>query len=108
MTSFNEREKAFENKFAHDAQLKFKAQARAAKLIGVWAAEKMGKTGDAIMAYALEVVEFDLKEPGTDDIIAKVKADLSANGITMTDKEMDTQLDICLVQAAEEILTETK
>lgn len=106
MTSFDDREKAFENKFAHDKTLKFKAQARAAKLMGVWAAEKMGKTGDAVMAYALEVVEADLKEPGTADIIVKVKADLMSANIEVSDKEMEVQLDRCLAIAAEQILAE--
>lgn len=106
MSTFDDRQKAFENKFAHDAQLKFKAQARAAKLMGVWAAEKMGKTGDGIMIYALEVVEADLKEPGTDDIIAKIKADLLAMSIEVDDKELQMQLAECLSTAAEQILSE--
>ena len=108
MTTFDDRQKAFENKFAHDAQLKFKAQARAAKLMGIWAAEKMGKTGDATLNYALEVVEADLKEPGTADIIAKIKTDLDAANIPTHDKELDTQLDLCLAQAADQILNEQK
>lgn len=106
MSTFDDRQKAFENKFAHDEKLKFKAQARAAKLMGVWAAEKMGKTGDGVMVYALEVVEADLKEPGTDDIIAKIKADLTVAGVEVDDKELESQLDICLADAAEQILSE--
>ena len=77
MTSFNDREAAFENKFAHDAEMQFKAEARRNKLVGLWAAELLGKSGDAANDYALSVVMADLEEAGTEDVVRKVAADLA-------------------------------
>ncbi|WP_151717267.1 DUF1476 domain-containing protein [Gemmobacter serpentinus] len=76
MTTFNDREAAFENKFAHDAEMQFKAEARRNKLVGLWAAELLGKSGEAANDYALSVVMADLEEAGTEDVVRKVAADL--------------------------------
>ncbi len=76
MTTMNDREKAFENKFAHDAEMQFKAEARRNKLLGLWAAELMGKSGDAAAEYAKEVVKSDFEEPGDEDVYRKVSGDL--------------------------------
>jgi len=76
MTSFDDRESAFENKFAHDEEMKFRAEARRNKLLGLWAAELLGKTGDDANAYAIEVVKADFEEPGHEDVVRKVAADL--------------------------------
>lgn len=76
MPSFDDRENAFENKFAHDAEMQFKAEARRNKLLGLWAAELMGKTGDAADAYAKEVVKADFEEAGYEDVVRKVAGDL--------------------------------
>ncbi|MCK4713892.1 MAG: DUF1476 domain-containing protein [Marinosulfonomonas sp.] len=76
MTTFNEREHAFESKYAHDAEMQFKANARCHKLLGLWAAEKLGKSGDEAKAYATTVVIADLIEPGHEDVVRKVAADL--------------------------------
>lgn len=76
MTTFDDRENAFENKFAHDAELQFKADARRNKLLGLWAAELMGKTGDAATEYAKEVVKADFEEAGDNDVLRKVASDL--------------------------------
>ena len=76
MTSFDDRENAFENKFARDAELQFKAEARRNKLLGLWAAELMGKSGDEADAYAKEVIKADFEEAGDDDVLRKVAADL--------------------------------
>lgn len=76
MSSFDERERAFESKFAHDEEMKFRAEARRNKLLGLWAAELLGKTGDAANAYALEVVKADFEEPGHEDVVRKVAGDL--------------------------------
>jgi hypothetical protein len=76
MTTFDDREKAFENKFAHDANMQFRAEARCNKLLGLWAAGLMGLTGDAAAAYAMEVVQADFEEAGTEDVVRKVAADL--------------------------------
>lgn len=76
MTTFDDRENAYEAKFAHDAELNFKAEARCNKLLGLWAAELMGKTGDAADAYAKDVIRSDFEEPGHEDVIRKVTGDL--------------------------------
>ena len=76
MTTFDDRESAFENKFAHDEEMKFKAEARANKLLGLWAAELMGKSGDDAAAYAREVIKADFEEAGHEDVVRKVAGDL--------------------------------
>ncbi len=78
MTTFDDRENAFENKFAHDEELKFKAEARRNKLLGLWAAGLMGKSGEAAQAYARDVVAADFEEAGDEDVFRKVAADLGA------------------------------
>jgi hypothetical protein len=76
MSSFDDRENAFENKFAHDAEMQFKADARRNKLVGLWAAELMGKTGDDATAYAKEVIKADFEEAGDEDVYRKLAGDL--------------------------------
>lgn len=78
MTTFDDRENAFEAKFAHDAEMQFKAEARRNKLLGLWAADLMGKTGDAAAAYAVEVVKSDFQEAGDEDVYRKLAGDLGA------------------------------
>ena len=76
MSEFERRKKGFEEKFAHDEEMAFKANARRNKLLGLWAAELMGKSGDEAAAYAIEVVKSDFEEPGNEDVIRKVTRDL--------------------------------
>ena len=76
MSTFDERENAFENKNAHDEEMKFRAEARRNKLLGLWAAEMLGKTGDDATAYAAEVVKSDFEEAGSEDVVRKVAGDL--------------------------------
>jgi hypothetical protein len=76
MTTFNDRENAFESKFAHDSEMQFKAEARRNTLLGLWAAELMGRTGDEAAAYAREVVKSDFEEAGDEDVFRKVAGDL--------------------------------
>ena len=76
MSTFDDRETAFESKFAHDADMQFRAEARRNKLLGLWAAELMGKSGDDVMAYAMEVVNSDFAEAGIEDVVRKVAGDL--------------------------------
>ncbi|THD81211.1 DUF1476 domain-containing protein [Aliigemmobacter aestuarii] len=78
MTTFDDRENAFEAKFAHDADMQFRAEARRNKLLGLWAAGLMGKTGADADAYAIEVVNSDFEEAGIEDVVRKVAADLGA------------------------------
>jgi hypothetical protein len=76
MSSFDERKRSFENKFAHDEAMKFRATARGNKLVGLWAAEILGKTGADAEEYAKEVIRADFEEPGDEDVIRKLKGDL--------------------------------
>lgn len=76
MTTFDDRERGYESKFAHDANLRFKADARRNRLLGEWAAGLLGKTGDDARAYALTVVTSDFDEPGDEDVFRKLSADL--------------------------------
>lgn len=76
MTTFDDRERSYEAKFARDADLQFKAEARRNRLLGEWAAEMLGKTGEEAKAYALSVVTSDFEEPGDEDVFRKVAADL--------------------------------
>ena len=76
MTTFDDRENAFESKFAHDEDVKYKATARSHKLTGLWAADLLGKSGDDATAYAIEVVKSDFEEAGHDDVVRKLVADL--------------------------------
>jgi len=92
MTSFDDRENAFENKFAHDAELKFKTEARRNKLLGLWAAELMGKSGDEAAAYAKEVIKADFEEAGDDDVLRKVAADLGGTSSKEEIREKMTEL----------------
>ena len=79
MTTFNDRENAFESKFAHDSEMQFRAEARRNKLLGLWAAELLGKSGADADAYAMEVVMADMAEAGSEDVVAKVVKDLGAH-----------------------------
>jgi hypothetical protein len=78
MTTFDDRENAFESKFAHDADMQFRAEARRNKLLGLWAAELLGKSGDDAAEYAMSVVNSDFEEAGIEDVVRKVAADLGA------------------------------
>ena len=88
MTTFDKREEGFEKKFAHDEELRFKANARRNRMVGQWAAEKLGLTGDAANAYAKEVVMADFEEAGDNDVLKKVQKDLEAKGITMSEQDI--------------------
>jgi hypothetical protein len=103
MTTFDERKDAYENKFAHDAELKFRAEARRNRLLGHWAAAALGKTGAEADAYALTIVQADLQEAGDEDVFRRVRADFDAAGVAKSDAEIREQMDVLLVKAAEQI-----
>jgi hypothetical protein len=90
--SFDDRRKGQEGKFAHDAELRFKAEARRNKLLGLAVAELLGKSGDDAAAYAKEVVASDFEEAGDDDVVRKVLADLIAGGVTMTEGDLRNKM----------------
>jgi hypothetical protein len=88
MTTFDKREEGFEKKFAHDEELKFKAMARRNKLLGHWAAEKLGLAGADAEAYAKAVVMADFEEPGEDDVFRKIRKDFDAKGVAQSDQQI--------------------
>lgn len=92
MTTFDKREEAFEKKFAHDEEMRFKLVARRNRLFGEWVAERLGKTGDAVKEYATSVVLADFEEAGDDDVLRKVRADLERAGIAVSDAELRARL----------------
>ncbi|HEY0570464.1 MAG TPA: DUF1476 domain-containing protein [Enterovirga sp.] len=103
MTSFDNRRDAFENKFAHDETLRFKATARRNKMLGLWVAEQLGKSGDEADAYAKAVVASDFEEAGDGDVVRKVKADLDAAGRALTETEIRSKMTELLARAISEI-----
>ena len=88
MTTFDKREEGFEKKFAHDEELRFRANARRNKLLGLWAAGKLGLAGADADAYAKEVVVADLEEAGDDDVFRKIRRDFDAKGVAESDHQI--------------------
>ena len=103
MTTFDNRKDAFENKFALDEELRFKAMARRNKLLGLWAASLIGKSGEEADAYAKSVVLSDFQEAGDDDVLRKVRGDLEAAGKPQTDGQIRRTMDELLARAVQEI-----
>ena len=103
MTTFDDREKSFEKKFAHDADLKFKAEARRNKYLAEWAAAKIGITGAALEDYIKAVRKADLATKGDDDVLAKVQADFAAKGIKVADADVRKQMTEFLAKAISDI-----
>ena len=103
MTTFNDRKDAFESKFAHDEELRFKAMARRNKLFGLWAATQLGQSGPEADAYAKSVVMADFEEAGDEDVLRKVRKDLDAAGKSVSDGELRRTMNELLARAVEEI-----
>ena len=103
MTTFKDREQAFEAKFAHDAEMQFRAEARRNKLLGLWAAELLGKTGDDATAYAAEVIKADMEEPGEEDVYRKVAGDL---GDLANEATIRSQMAALMIQAKAQLVIE--
>ena len=103
MSTFDKREEGFEKKFAIDADQKFKAEARRNRLLGLWAAEKLGITGDAATAYAKEVVASDFEESGDADVVRKVLGDLTAKGVAITEPELRVKMDELMATAVMQV-----
>ncbi|MEM8743954.1 MAG: DUF1476 domain-containing protein [Pseudomonadota bacterium] len=106
MSSFDEREKGYEKKFAHDEELKFKAMARRNKLLGLWAAGLMGKSGDEAEEYAKGVVLADLEEPGDEDVFRKIRGDFDAASIDQSDHQIRRTMDELMDEAVSQIESE--
>jgi hypothetical protein len=108
MTNFEDREKGYERKFAHDEELKFRATARRNKLLGLWAAQEMGITGDEAQTYARDVVKADLEIPGDDDVFRKIRRDFDAKGIAQSDHQIRRKMADLMGEAVGQIETEAK
>ncbi|HET7448419.1 MAG TPA: DUF1476 domain-containing protein [Methyloceanibacter sp.] len=108
MTNFEDREKGYERKFAHDEELKFRATARRNKLLGLWAAEQLGLGGDDAQAYAREVIKADLEIPGDDDVFRKIRRDFDAKGIQKSDHQIRSKMVDLMGVAVGQIESEAK
>ena len=102
MTTFDKREEGFEKKFAVDEELKFKAEARRNRLLGLWAADRQGISGDAASAYARDIITAEFDEAGH-GALRKVTADLTANGIAVTEEQIRAKMDELMVQAIAQV-----
>jgi hypothetical protein len=103
MTTFDDREDKFEKKFAHDAALRFKAEARRNKLLGHWAAKLLGHAGVKADEYAQSVIKADLKESGDNDVFQKIRADFDAAGVDQTDHQIRRHMDEFMAEAIRQI-----
>jgi len=103
MASMKDRENAFENKFAHDADMQFKAEARRNKLVGLWAADLMGKSGDDAAAYAKEVIKADFEEAGDEDVYRKLAGDLGSKADEAT---IRAQMSAMMIEAKAQLIDE--
>jgi hypothetical protein len=106
MSGFDDREKGQEAKFAHDSELRFKAEARRNKLLGLWAAEQMKLSGEAAKAYASEVVAADFEEAGEEDVFRKIAADLKSKGAMVGDDVIRAKMAELVGVAQQQVLTE--
>ena len=104
MTTFDERENAFEEKYAHDEQLKFKAKARRDRLLGLWAAEKLGKAGAAAEQYAARLVAAEVEKDSVGQILKTIRTNFDGAGIDIPDREIYKKMDELLATAVKEIL----
>lgn len=103
MAQFDDRRDAFEKKFAHDEELRFKATARRNKALGLWVAGQLGRSGEDADAYARSVIMADFEEAGDGDVLRKIKADLEAAGVSVSDDVLRTTMDDLMDQAIRDI-----
>ena len=103
MTTFDNREKSFENKYAFEEKQSFDVEARCSKLFGLWVAEQLGLEQPDANTYAMSVVECNLEEPGFDDILRKVRRDLDEKGLDIDDRLMKVELDKALQEAKNQL-----
>jgi hypothetical protein len=108
MTTFEDREKGYERKFAHDQELKFRATARRNKMLGLWAAEQLGLSGEEAQAYAKEVIKADLEIPGDDDVFRKIRRDFDAKGVQKSDHQIRSKIVDLMGVAISQIEAEVK
>jgi hypothetical protein len=103
MTTFDKREEGFEKQFAHDEELKFKATVRRDRLLGLWAAEKLGLTGAAAESYAKDIVVADVEATGGHDLFGKIRKDFDAKGVTLSDHQIRRTMDELMAKAVKEV-----
>src|SRR5215475_7852768 len=103
MTTFDKREEGFEKQFAHDEELKFRANARRNKLLGLWAAEKLGLSGAAADAYSKEVIAADFEEAGDEDVFRKLRKDFDAKGVSESDHQIRRTMQELMAKAVAQI-----
>lgn len=103
MTSFDDRKESFEKKFAHDAALRFKAEARRNKLLGQWAAKLLGFEGDKAAEYVASVIKADLQEAGDEDVFRKIRADFDAAGVKQSDHQIRRHMEEFLREAMKQV-----
>ena len=106
MTTFDDREKSFEAKYHHDEELNFKIGVRRNKLLGLWAAEKLGITGADADAFAKEVVQSDFEKPGDDDVVEKLVGDFAARNVEITEHAIRREMERLIAVAKAEIMKE--
>ena len=106
MTGFDDRKRSEETRFKHDQELTFKARNRGNKIFGLWVAERLGLSGEDAAAYAKDIVMADFELPGDEDIFTKVRADLAAKSIDISERVLEKQLQECREIAAQQIKTE--
>ena len=104
MSGFDDRERTEETRFAHDSELQFKATARRNKLLGLWAADHMGITGEDAEAYAKQVVIADFEEVGEEDVFRKIRQDFDAKGVDQSDHQIRRHMEEFMVTAREQII----
>jgi len=103
MTTFDKRKEAYESKFAHDEELRFRATARRNKLLGLWAAEMLGKSGEDAQAYAREVIRADMEEAGDEDVFRKIRGDFDAASVSLSDHQIRRTMEEKLAEAVAQI-----
>jgi hypothetical protein len=104
MSTFDKREEGFESKFAHDEELRFKAHARRNKLVGLWAAEKLGLTGPAAETYASNIVTVDLDKPDSDRVFSQIRKDFDEKGVDQSDHQIRRTMEESMGKAVAEIM----
>ena len=104
MNKFNDREKSFENKFAHDQELQFKVTTRRNKYLAEWVSKRLGKNDIETDNYIKELIKADFEEPGDQDIIRKIKKDFEKNNISLESAELDQEIKNCLERAKKDFL----
>ncbi|MEX1147485.1 MAG: DUF1476 domain-containing protein [Sphingomonadales bacterium] len=108
MSQFDDRKKGFEAKFVHDQELSFKANARRNKMLGLWAAEKMGLSDAEAEQYARDVIKADFEEAGDEDVFRKIRRDFDAKGITLSDHQIRREMEDKMTIARDQLMSELK